>query len=220
MSADRTDLRGFAHAHQDAADLASRLVAAVEAARAGRPVVYPTETVYGVGSGLSESGVEAVRTAKVRADDKPLLTLVDGPEAVPDLEWTSEARRLAEAFWPGALTLVLRDPLGSFPLGVRSPTGTVAVRHTPHPVAAALVRALGAPLTSSSANRPGEAPATDSESAARFADGLDGAHFLDVGTLPPASPSTLVDCTVSPVRVLREGALPTDRLRCVLPEAR
>jgi L-threonylcarbamoyladenylate synthase len=215
-------------------ELAARLAVAIEAARAGRPVVYPTETVYGVGSGLSEAGVAAVRAAKVRSDDKPVLALVDGADAVPDLEWTDEARALAEAFWPGALTLVLRDPRGLFPPGVRSPDGTVAVRHTPHPIAAALVRGLGAPLTSSSANRPGEPPATDSESAAAFAEGLSrlpdpgsteangrgAAHLVDAGTLPPAASSTLVDCTVSPPRVLREGAIPKSRLTCVLPEVR
>jgi L-threonylcarbamoyladenylate synthase len=234
VSIERTDLRGFAQARLGAGDLADRLAVAIAAARAGRPIVYPTETVYGVGSGLSESGVAAVRAAKVRSDDKPVLALVDGADAVPDLEWTDEARELAEAFWPGALTLVLRDPTGLFPPGVRSPAGTVAVRHTPHPIAAALVRGLGAPLTSSSANRPGDPPATDSDSATAFAESLVGLvdprtgtdtaaqepHLVDVGRLPPAASSTLVDCTVHPPRVLREGSIPTERLTCVLPELR
>ncbi len=252
MSVERVDLRGFSLALDGGADfdagdfddadldaresyaegLAGRLAAAVAAAREGRPIVYPTETVYGVGSGLSPEGVAAVRAAKGRADDKPVLALVDGPESVPGLAWTDDARQLAEAFWPGALTLVLGDPLGRFPLGVRSPTGTVAVRHSPHPIAAALVRGLGAPLTSSSANRPGEPPATDTASALAFAEGLladarrEGVPLeaagepllVDAGTLPPAAPSTLVDCTVAPPRVLREGSIPMGRLTCVLPE--
>ena len=222
MSVERSDLRGFAQAHLDPEELAARLEPAVAAARAGRPVVYPTETVYGVGSDLSASGVAAVRTAKGRADDKSLLALVDGAYSVSDLAWTEEARRLAEAFWPGALTLVLRDPSGTFPPGVRSADGTVAVRHSPHPVASALVRALGAPLTSSSANRPGEPPATDSVSAAAFAEHAHTLrpHLVDAGTLPAAAPSTLVDCTTPSPRVLREGTIPTGRLGCVLPGIR
>lgn len=223
MSAyDRTDLGDLALAGLDAADLAARLDGAVAAARAGRPVVYPTETVYGVGSDLSEVGVAAVRRAKRRADERPLLVLVDGVDAVPQLVWTDAARELAEIFWPGAVTLVLADPVRSFPPGVRSAEGAVAVRQSSHPVAAALVRGLGGPLTSSSANLPGEPPATDASDAAGFAKGLAGAGeerpwLVDVGSLPPGAASTLVDCTGAEPRVVRRGAVPVERLRCVLP---
>ncbi|MDT8368739.1 MAG: L-threonylcarbamoyladenylate synthase [Longimicrobiales bacterium] len=217
---ERTDLVGW-HL-EGGADPTDRLERAVAAARAGRPVVHPTETVYGVGSGLGEAGVRAVCAAKRRSDQKPILALVEGVDAVPELEWTDEARELARLFWPGAVTLVLGDPRATFPAGVRSAGGTVAIRHSPHPIASALVRALGGPLTSSSANRPGEPPATDSEAAARFArdlldDGIGAPHLIDAGALPPAPPSTLVDCTTPEPRVLREGAVPVTRLRCVLP---
>ena len=219
---DRTDVTDVALAGLDAAALGARLADAIAAARIGRPVVYPTETVYGVGSAISPEGVEAVRAAKRRPDDKPVLALVGGVEAVPHLAWTEAARELADVFWPGAVTLVLADPERSFPPGVRSPAGTVAIRHTSHPIAAALVEGLGAPITSSSANRPGEAPALDSASAAAFAqglvdDGLGQPWFVDAGALPATASSTLIDCTAGEPRVLRAGAVPVDRLRCVLP---
>lgn len=219
---DRTDVTDLALAGLDDHTLDLRLAEAVDAARSGRPLVYPTETVYGVGSALSEQGIAAVRSAKHRSDDKPVLALVDGIDSVPQLVWNAAARELAEIFWPGAVTLVLADPEASFPAGVRSPEGTVAVRHSSHPVASALVRGLGGPLTSSSANRPGDPPADDSASALAFArqlsdDGLDP-WLVDAGALAATESSTLIDCTGPEPRVLRAGAVPVGRLRCVLPE--
>lgn len=226
VDVERSDLRGWAFAGADPASLETRLIAAIDAARAGRPVVYPTETVYGVGSALSAAGVAAVRRAKRRADDRPLIALVAEPATVADLAWTEEARALAELFWPGPVTLVLRDPHHTFPEGVRSSAGTVAVRCTSHPVAAALVAAVGGRLTSSSANRPGRPPASTAEAASAFAADLAAdpglsesrPHLVDAGDLPPSASSTLVDCSGDAPRMLREGVVPVGRLRCVLPE--
>src|SRR5690606_20055887 len=115
------------------------------------------------------------------------------------------------------LTLVLADPDGTFPPGVRSDAGAVAVRRTSHPVAARLVELLGEPLTSTSANPPGGEPAADGDAAFRAAveAGAGGETWvLDAGPLPPSPPSTIVDCTGSPPRVRRVGAMPVRRLRC------
>lgn len=183
-------------------------------------LAYPTETVYGLGGACTEAAVAAVRQLKGRSDEKPLLALVPSADAVAGLRWTDAARELAEVFWPGSITLVLDDPDGSFPWGVRGPAGTVGVRVSPHPLVARLLDAFGAPLTSTSLNPPGESPASSGSEARRLLQRLGAGEtmLVDGGTLPPSAPSTVVDCSGPVPSVLREGAIPTDRLRCVIPE--
>lgn len=184
-------------------------------------VAYPTETVYGLGGATTEGSVRALRRTKGREGDKPFIALVESAEAVAALSWTPAARELAEIFWPGPLTLVLGDPSGIFPVGVRdATTGAVAVRVSPDPCAARLVSALGGPLTSTSLNAPGSPPATSGAEAVEVVRELGGRDVLvlDVGTLPPSSPSTIVDCRGREPVVLRAGSVPTERLRCAIPE--
>ncbi len=158
---------------------------------------------------------------KRRDADKPLLVLVRDADEVARLAWTAEARELAGIFWPGAVTLVLGDPLGIFPPGIRSPAGSVAVRVSPHPLVRALLERFEEPLTSTSANAPGTAPARSGEEALAAARALGaGAEMLvlDAGTLPGSGPSTIVDCTGARPVVVREGTVPLHRLRCALPD--
>lgn len=196
------------------------LTGVVEHLRAGRVIAYPTETVYGLGGACAPDAVRRVRDAKGRAEAKPLLILIRDPMDVEGLTWSSTARELASIFWPGSLTLVLHDPAGHFPPGVRSHRGTVAVRVSPHPLVGRLIEALGAPLSSTSLNLPGESPASSGRQARDVLERLRAFDtvLLNAGTLPPSHPSTVVDCTREPPVVLREGAVPTGRLRCVLPE--
>jgi L-threonylcarbamoyladenylate synthase len=186
----------------------------------GGVVAHPTETVYGFGGLATTEAIAAVSRLKP-GRDRPFILLVPSADAVPALEWTAEARALAAVFWPGALTLVLADRSDSFPAGVRGESGGVAVRVTSHPVTRALVERLGRPLTSTSANLPGDPPAASGDEAlavARAAGAGAELWVLDVGRLPPSAPSTVVDCTGPVARVLRPGATPLHRLRCVLPE--
>lgn len=188
--------------------------------RSGGLLAYPTETVYGFGCALREEAIERLRALKSRDAERPFLLLVPDAEAVRGLGWTPQARELAEVFWPGALTLVLRDPDRRFPPGVRGPDDTVAVRVSPHPLVRALVGALGEPITSSSANRPGEPPATSGEGAREAAEAVGAGEemwIVDAGALTPSKPSTIVDCTGTGPAVVRRGAVPASRLRCVLP---
>jgi L-threonylcarbamoyladenylate synthase len=126
------------------------------------------------------------------------------------------AQAMADFFWPGPLTLVLRGGEGRLPDQLRGPEGGIAVRHTSHAGMALLVRLVGFPITSTSANRPGGPPAPgvtrlESLFADAVADGL--LLVLDGGVLGNVPPSTIVDCT-GPVPVLiREGALPRPELR-------
>jgi L-threonylcarbamoyladenylate synthase len=192
----------------------------VEHVRIGGLVAHPTETVYGFGGLATAAGVATLRRLKRRPKERSFLILLPSVDAVPDLAWTEDARELASVFWPGALTLVLADPSGSFPPGIRSATGGVAVRVTSHPVTRMLVERLGVPLTSTSANAPEAPSATTGEDAlavARAAGAGEDIWVLDAGRLSPSAPSTVVDCTGATPVVLRAGATPVHRLRCVLP---
>jgi len=189
--------------------------------RAGGLVAYPTETVYGLGGAVTPAAVAALQRLKGREADKPFLALVRSVDDVAGLAWSDAARELAGVFWPGPLTLVLADPLGIFPLGVRDErSGAVGVRVSPHPLVARLVGELGGPLTSTSLNLPGEAPAASGSEAAEIVARLGGTDVpvLDAGTLPPSAPSTVLDCTGPVPVVLRAGSVPTERLRCAIPE--
>ena len=187
--------------------------------RKGGVIGYPTETVYGLGGAIGAEAVGRVRALKSR-DAKPLIALVASAEAVAGLSWTEGARELARIFWPGPLTLVLRDPLGIFPAGVRNEdTQAVGVRVSPHPLVVRLLAELEGPLTSTSLNAPGEPPAQSGVDALDVVRRL-GAHdvlVLDGGELSPSKPSSVVDCTGTEPVVIREGAVPTSRLRCAVP---
>ena len=184
-------------------------------------IAYPTETVYGFGGLCSPEAVALVRSLKRRAEDRPLLVLVRSGEDASGLHWTEGARELASVFWPGSVTLVLRDPDGIFPDGVRSREGTVAVRVSPHPFVSRLLDLLGTPLTSTSANAPGEVPALTGREALDAALSLGAGNemlVVDGGSLARSGPSTIVDCSGATPVVVREGTVPVSRLRCAVPE--
>jgi L-threonylcarbamoyladenylate synthase len=133
-----------------------------------------------------------------------------------DLRFTASAKALADAFWPGALTLVLPGGEGRLPATLRGPEGGVAVRYTSHPGMARLVAQLDCPITSTSANRPGGSPAPGVDRLADFfPDAVrDGTLLLlDGGVLGNVPPSTLVDCTGPVPALVREGAIPRAELR-------
>jgi L-threonylcarbamoyladenylate synthase len=137
------------------------------------------------------------------------------------LHLTPSAASLAARHWPGPLTLVLPGGDRRVPARLRGPEGGVAVRWTPHVGLTRLIRAYGEPITSTSANLPGTAPA---ESATQIvADWSDAIvrgtlRVLDAGRIPPSPPSTVVDCTGRTPRVIRPGAIPASVLRESAPE--
>ena len=178
---------------------------------AGGLIAYPTETVYGFGSALSPEAMERLRALKERPDDKPFLLLILDASGAPGLHWTDDAERLAREFWPGPLTLALHAQPGAYPDAVLAPNGTVAIRASPHAGVRALLGAIGAPLTSTSANAAGEPAATSADDVARALERLgwpDDLWLLDGGVLPPSAPSTVVDCSTEPARIVRAGAVP------------
>jgi L-threonylcarbamoyladenylate synthase len=186
--------------------------------RAGRLLGYPTETVYGVGSAPTVPALAALARLKGRPEGKPFLLLIAGRKMAEDwgLVFTPSATALSEMFWPGPLTLVLRGGEGRLPDELRGREGGIAVRYTSHRGIAKLVAALQEPLTSTSANRPGSAPAPGADRLAELFQSEERSGellVLDGGVLGNVPPSTLVDCTDAAPRLVREGAIPRTELR-------
>lgn len=185
-------------------------------------IAYPTETIYGLGSSVSAAAVDRLSALKGRPAGKPFLLLVSAREMVAKvgLRLTDAGERLAAAFWPGPLTLVVPGGERTLPDLLRGEEGGVAVRWTSYPGAARIVAVLGAPITSTSANRPRQEPAEDGPAVeAIFRDEVASGALLvlDAGRLLASAPSTVIDCTGAVPRLLREGAVPLTALRAVVP---
>lgn len=202
----------------DPADRERGLEVAANAARRGDLVVLPTDTVYGIGcDAFSPTGVARLRAAKGRGRDLPLPVLLGSPQTVDGLAsgLSVAARDLVAAFWPGALTVVVRQqPSLAWDLGDAG--GTVALRMPLHPVAIELLRVVG-PMAVTSANRAGSAPAaTAAEAETQLGD--DVAVYLEAGPSDDAVPSTIVDVTGEVPRLLRAGQVDLATLRSVCPD--
>jgi L-threonylcarbamoyladenylate synthase len=197
--------------------------AALDRVAAGGLVAYPTETSWGLGADArSDAALARLRQWKGRDAAKPIAVLVSGDADLARLgaSLTPAARRLARAFWPGPLTLVVRCA-APFAAGVAAPGGAVGLRCSPHPVAAALAalataRGVG-PLTATSLNRSDQpACATRAEAAAC----ADAEIALVAGPDAGAAPvSSVVDVTGGAPRVLRCGAISRDEIERVLTGA-
>lgn len=200
----------------DPATRAAGVAAAVAAIQRGEVVVMPTDTVYGVGAdAFSATAVASVLAAKGRGREMPPPVLVPDARTVDGLavDLPSYARDLMDAFWPGALTLVVRaQPSLRWDLG--ETRGTVAVRMPADETTLELLRHTG-PLAVTSANRTGNPPAlTVSEAVTDL--GAAVSVYLDGGTSPGGQASTIVDCTKADPVVLRDGAVSTAALRAAL----
>jgi L-threonylcarbamoyladenylate synthase len=186
--------------------------------RADKLLAYPTETVYGLGSAPTIPAVRALARLKGRPEGKPFLLLISGRRMAEEwgLVFNPSATALSDAFWPGPLTLVLRGGEGRLPDELRGAEGGIAVRHTSHVGIARLVAALGEPLTSTSANRPGGPPAPGADRLVQLfgPEERNGELLvLDGGVLGNVPPSTLVDCTGRMPHIVRDGAIPRAELR-------
>ncbi|MCW2717553.1 L-threonylcarbamoyladenylate synthase [Pseudonocardia sp.] len=195
---------------------ADGLAAAARTVRAGRLVVLPTDTVYGLGcDAFSGDAVRALLAAKHRGPDMPVPVLVGSWSTIDGLVLgvPKSARDLIEAFWPGGLSLVLpHAPSLAWDLG--NTLGTVMLRMPLHPVALELLREVG-PMAVSSANISGSAPATTADEAqAQLGDTV--GVYLDGGPSGEPVASTIVDLTADAPRILREGAVTSEAVAEVL----
>jgi L-threonylcarbamoyladenylate synthase len=185
---------------------ADALFAAGQVIRAGGLIAYPTDTVYGLAADFRNAdAIEKIYAAKDRDSRKPVAILVGSSDQLELVmqELTPGAARLAARFWPGALTLIV--PRRSDLPENLSPYMTIGVRMPNHPWALQLLRELG-PLATTSANLSGQPDAVTAQDVLRYLDGRVDL-VLDGGRCPGGVPSTVVDCTSTEPRILREGAL-------------
>ena len=183
----------------------------------GRLVAVPTETVYGLAAdALRADAVHANYEAKGRPETKPLNVLVDGMAMVESVckAIPPDAYRLAEAFWPGPLTMILWGN-GALPDIVPAGGATQGVRCPDHPDTLAVIKALGRPLACPSANLSGHpSPKCAADVLAQLAGRIDA--VLDGGPCGVGVESTILDLTVTPYRILRQGGLPRETIEAVL----
>ena len=192
---------------------------AVEALREGEVVAFPTETVYGLGADASNpDAVRKIFELKGRPATHPLIVHIEHPRALERwaLSVPPAAAALAEKFWPGPLTLILRRA-PAVDLAITGGQDTVAVRVPGHPVAQQLLRAFGSGIAAPSANRFGRISPTRPEHV-REEFGDDVRIVLDGGDCKIGLESTIVSCVDTVPRILRPGSLTLSQLRTVVPE--
>ena len=185
--------------------------------RAGGLVALPTETVYGLAADATqEKAVQANYDAKGRPEAKPLNVLVDGMAMVEAVcrDIPADAYKLARAFWPGPLTMILWGN-GTLPPIVPARGATQGVRCPDHPATLAVIRALGRPLACPSANLSGRpSPKSADDVLAQLSGRI--AAVLDGGPCSVGVESTILDLTVTPYRILRQGGLSREEIEAVL----
>ncbi|MDE0042013.1 MAG: L-threonylcarbamoyladenylate synthase [Candidatus Poribacteria bacterium] len=185
---------------------------AVQLLRDGGVVAFPTDTVYGVGvDPLQPEAVRKLYRIKGRPDNKPIAILVGSIEDVERVAQTPSGNfsRLAERFWPGGLTLIVeaRD----LPPEITAGGSTVGVRMPNHPLTLELLRGFGGPIATTSANRSGEPPATSAEEVgAQLGDCVN--LIVDGGDTITKVASTVLNLSMSPPQILRQGAISEESL--------
>jgi len=187
----------------------------------GKLVAFPTETVYGLGANaLNPEAVSRIFSAKGRPAEDPLIVHLASPADLPrvTMEVPPMALLLAQEFWPGPLTLILRRHPG-VPPSVSAGLDTVAVRVPAHPVALALIQASGVPIAAPSANLFGHSSPT---TARHVWDDLSGRIdlILDGGPTPVGVESTVLDLTSSIPTILRPGGVTLEALKEIIGEVR
>jgi tRNA threonylcarbamoyl adenosine modification protein (Sua5/YciO/YrdC/YwlC family) len=193
------------------------ITAAIAAAKRGDLVALPTDTVYGLGTdAFSQKGPQKLMAAKGRERNMPIPVLVGHVKALDGLAQRVDGvtKALAEAFWPGALTIVVKaQPTLRWDLGETNQT--VALRMPLNPIAIELLNAVG-PMAVSSANKTGQLAATNVDEAIAQL-GEEVTIYLDGGQTPGNIASTIVDVSSSEIKLLRQGAIPLEEIRLIVP---
>jgi len=180
--------------------------------REGGIIAFPTDTSYGLGADpFNDAAVERIFTIKGRSETKPILLLVDSATTAERvIRPTDIFFRVVEKFWPGPLTIITHAER-SLPARVTAGTNTIGVRWPIAPFATTLVSRFGNPLTATSANRSGMPSAVTADEVRRqLGESVDA--LADGGILPSREGSTLLDLSVDPPVILRDGLLPFDSL--------
>lgn len=189
---------------KDATHYRDHLNTAAEALRRGGLVVFPTETVYGIGTNAQDTdAVMRLYDLKGRPRNKEFARIISDIEEISDLVESMPlyARVLADEFWPGPLTIVFSHP-GKNDIGIRFPR---------HKVTQDLIRLAGVPVIATSVNTSGKPPATDAQKALEYFEGKIEI-ILDDGPSTIKVPSTVVKVTQNSYTMLREGAIPREEI--------
>jgi len=206
----------MAQARITAADEAG-IARAAERVCAGGVIVYPTETVYGIGADpFSPQALDRVFAIKGRDRAKAILILIRGAKDLASVvrDIPPAAGNLMQAFWPGPLTLVFRAR-PELPAALLGGGNTVAVRVSPSPIVCALLSRIGGPITSTSAN-PAAAPPARSAAEAAVSLGSLVDLILDGGPAQDGRPSTVVDVSAGKIEILRPGRISPQEIRRAL----
>ena len=190
-----------------------KLAEAVRILRDGGVVAFPTETFYGLGADArNETAVERIFRIKGRDFHNPIALIVAEEKDVIPLveEIPAAATLLVKTFWPGPLTLIFRAAPPVSPR-VTGGTGKIGIRVSSHPVARFFAESLAGPLTATSANPSGGTECSSADAVIRVLGDLPDA-VIDGGATPGGAGSTVLDVTFSPPRILREGAIPRNRI--------
>lgn len=179
----------------------------------GGVIAYPTETFYGLGADIrNERALERLYTIKGRGFDKPVSIIIGSREDLPRFahEITPAAEVLMDRFWPGALTLLFEAASG-LSERLTGRTGKIGIRLSSNPVATLLAQSLSGAITATSANRSGQGEcASAKEVIASLGESIDA--VIDGGRTAGGAGSTIVDTTVDPAAVVREGIIPASEL--------
>ena len=193
------------------------IATAVAALRRGEIIVFPTETLYGLGAhALNEAAVDAVFRIKGRNPNTPIPVLVSDQAMLDQLVSVIPpiAKQLMQSFWPGPLTLVL-PARANIPKPLLNSANGIGIRISSQPIAMELVQTLGAPLTATSANPSGAEPAcTVAQARNYFSEGVN--VFVDGGTLGSKTGSTVAEIRRDKLRIVREGEIRRAALESVL----
>lgn len=193
---------------------------AVAALKRGEVIVFPTETLYGLGAdAFNKTAVERIVSLKGRNPENPIPVIIADREMLNDVvtEVSPVAQKLIERFWPGPLTLVL-PAKKNLSEQLLNRDGGIGIRISSHPLAARLARELGHPLTATSANLSAKEPArTVAEAKGYFSDKLE--IFLDGGRLEGSKGSTVVEIVENNLRIIREGEVSWQELEKALKGA-
>ena len=198
--------------------LQEQIQEAVEALRAGDLIAFPTETVYGLGANANNpEAVRKIFQLKGRPSTHPVIVHLDNPRYLQRWvrDMTPEAKKLADAFWPGPLTLVAKRALAVNDV-ITGGQDTVAIRVPNHPIAQQLLNAFGGGIAAPSANRYGHVSPTRAEHV-REEFGDDLKIVLDGGDCKVGLESTIVSCVGDGPRLLRPGSITLEQLRAVVP---
>lgn len=209
-------MQGKIYSCADEAGRANGIAAAIRAAKSGRLVVLPTDTLYGIGcDAFDNDAVANLLAAKHRGPDMPVPVLIGSWDTIQGLvaTYSDQAKLLVEAFWPGGLSIVVPQA-PSLPWNLGDTRGTVMLRMPLHPIAIELLREVG-PMAVSSANISGHQPPTTAI-AAKQQLGKSVSVYLDGGETTIGKPSTIIDLAAPQPYLLREGAISAEQISEVI----